>query len=131
MTNNDTIRHLGPNFPTLTRHNSSTSPDTVWSNNRTFHNIHLKPGPFTSSDHIPIIATITCNPIQIPIRPRLQIAKADWDAYTDKLTNNTLPTNPHPLIEEIDDYLDIWTNEIKQTATETIPTIRYRTIPGV
>ncbi|KAG0417182.1 hypothetical protein EQH57_1014 [Dictyocoela roeselum] len=47
----DTCRYEGPFFPTLLRHNSTTSPDIVLTNRLAFHNLHLRPGPLTSSDH--------------------------------------------------------------------------------
>ena len=127
----DTIRHIGPYFPTLVRHNSSTAPDSVWSNNKTFHNIHLRPGPLTSSDHLPIIATITVQPIQIPIKPRLQTAKADWTKYTDLLSEADFHYDPHPTLEQLDDFTDLFTDHILNATKESIPTITQRTIPGI
>ena len=123
--------YIGPNFPTLIRHNSASSPDIVLTNTKTFHNIHLTPGPITPSDHIPIIATISINPIQIPILPRKSFHKADWEGYTQHLSHITPPTDPHPTLEDIDTELDSWTKHIKEASDLFIPTIKYRTVPGI
>jgi hypothetical protein len=124
-------RHIGPHFPTLITHNSTTSPDIVLQNTHAYHNIHLRPGPITPSDHIPIIATISANPIQIPIRPRKQHHKADWNKYKQILSIVTPPTQQDPTLEEIDEQLNSWTEYVKQASNETIPTLTYRIIPGI
>ena len=126
----DTARHLGPHFPTFMRSNSSTTPDIVLSNNRTFHNILLQPGPVTTSDHIPIIATITTNPIQIPIKPRPHFERANWEGYQTDLSgySGVAPSNATP--EQIDQAITDWTNEVLRAAENNIPTLHYRIIPG-
>jgi hypothetical protein len=127
----DKCRHVGPHFPTLIRHNSTTSPDIVLTNDKTFHNLHLKPGPLTPSDHIPLIAVITVQPILIPIKPRKSFHKADWDNYKRQLADVITPNDPHPTLEDIDTYLDDWTDKIKQATEDNIPTITHRTLPGI
>jgi hypothetical protein len=127
----DLCRHEGPDFPTLLRHNATTSPDIVLTNHLAFHNFHLRPGPITPSDHIPIIATLTCNPIQIPIKPRKSIHRANWEQYATDLSNIHIPTDPHPTLEQIDDSLDQWTEAIKKASDDNLPTLKYRTIPGI
>ncbi|KAF2344916.1 Endonuclease/exonuclease/phosphatase [Trinorchestia longiramus] len=97
--------HIGPNFPTLLTHNSITSPDIVLTNTQTFQNIRLQPGPLTPSDHTPIRATITANPIQIPIPPRPSFHNADWTQYKSLLTAQTVPQDPQPTLEETDNHL--------------------------
>ena len=131
LLNDDRCRHIGPQFPTLMTHNSTTSPDIALTNNQTFHNVKLQPGPMTSSDHIPIIATISCNPLAIPIKPRRQFRKADWDGYANHLTDLNLPTEDNPTLEQIDYYLEEWTRHVQDATDKFIPTIRYRTIPGI
>ena len=126
-----TCQYAGPHFPTFITHNSTTSPDIVLTNNRVFHNLYLQPGPLTSSDHIPIVATITVSPIQIPIRPRKCIHRANWTQYKADLSNIHPPTEPNPTLEEIDEQLDNWTRHIQNASDKNIPTIKNRIIPGI
>lgn len=123
--------YIGPNFPTYLSHNTASHPDIVLTNNRTIHNIHLKPGPITPSDHIPIIARISAHPIQIPIQPRKSFHKANWDTYKEQLSTVNPPNNPHPTLEEIDQYIETWNNAIQTASDNSIPTTRYRIIPGI
>ena len=52
------------------------------------HNIHL-----TFSGQIPVIITISSNPIQIAIRPRRQFAKGiNWPASQQELLTIPTPT---------------------------------------
>ena len=127
----DKCRHVGPDFPTLLRHNSTTSPDIVLTNNRAFQNIDIRPGPMTPSDHIPMIATITCNPIPIKIKPRHQFHRADWTNFRNSMADIAVPDDRHPRLEDIDNYLDQWTTTIQKATERHIPTIKYRTIPGI
>jgi len=127
----DKCQVLGPNFPTFHTHRSATSPDIAISNLKTFHNIHFKPGPLTPSDHIPIIATISANPIQIPIRPRRSFYNADWTGYRTTLSETNFPRLDSPTMDEIDDRLENWTKTVKDATDKHIPTIRHRTIPGI
>lgn len=127
----DNCHYVGPHFPTLLRHNSTTSPDIVLTNTRTFHNLHLTPGPLTPSDHIPIIARITTHPIRIDIKPRKTFHRADWDGYKRQLQDVETPTNPYPRLEDIDDYLQEWTRLVQDASDDNIPTIRQRIVPGL
>ncbi|KAF2351237.1 Endonuclease/exonuclease/phosphatase [Trinorchestia longiramus] len=131
LINKNKCIHIGPNFPTLLTHNSTTSPEIVLTNTQTFHNIRLQPGPLTPSDHIPIIATITANPIQIPICPRPSFHNADWTQYKSLLTAHTAPQDPLPTLEEIDNHLSNWESHITAAFNQAIPTITHRTIPGI
>ena len=124
----NTVQHLGPSFPTYMRENCTTAPDIVLSNNKAFYNIHLTPGPLTSADHTPILAKISANPIQIPIKPRFQFPKANWDKFQEELENVPVPTGSHPSTTEIDDHLNKFTELVKKATEESVPTITYRTL---
>lgn len=124
-------QHVGPDFPTLIRHNSNTRPDIVLTNNHVFHNLHLRPGPITTSDHIPIIATISSEPIRIQIKPRKSFHKADWTGYKTDLLDFPIPTDSNPTLEHIDDCLENWTTAIQNSSDNNIPIITSRTIPSI
>ena len=125
------LQHLGPFFPTYMTHRSTTSPDMVFANNKHFHNIHLTPGPLTSSDHIPIIAKITANPIQIPIKPRRQFRKANWPAFKQDLENINIDIPDNATPNDIDKALDTWNTHVNAASDRHIPTLQYRVVPGV
>ena len=124
-------KHDGPFFPTLLRHNSSTSPDIILSNYKTFHNTYSYPGPMTPSDHISIVFTVSSDPIQIPIKPRQSIHKANWQQYQNDLSGLQPPTEHYPLLTDIDNHLDTWTKAVIKASEDNIPTLRYRTVPGI
>ena len=68
----------------------------------------------TPSDNIPILATITCNPIPIKIKPGLQFSKADWAGCSNSMTNIEIPKDVYPTLEQIDNHLDKWTSIVQQ-----------------
>ena len=82
LINRGHAQRLGPTFPTYLTHRSATSHDIILANNRVFHNTHSKAGThLTSSDHIYIVFAISASPIQIPIKKRDEVRRADWDRY--------------------------------------------------
>ena len=127
----DVIEHVGPSFPTRIVSNSSSTPDIVISNKATYHNILLTPGPSTTSDHIPIVAKITANPIQIPIKPRPHYARANWDRYKDDLENFTTPNLENATPDQIDQAASDWASKIKLASDTHIPLLKYRVVPGL
>ena len=129
--NDNRIKHIGPFFKTRTTNTTRRSPDIALSNNRAFHNIYLKPGPLTPSDHLPIIAIISSDPIQIPINPRLQFSKTDWTKYKRLLNDKELPILETATLEEIDLQIETWTNFINDATRQTTPLLNYRKIPGI
>ena len=131
LINQNRARHLGPHFPTLLRGTGCTTPDIVLCNRPAFHNIHFAEGPLTTSDHIPIIARISGDPIQIPIKPRYQYDRADWDGFQEELENIIPPDLNFKTPQEIDEHLEIWTNKIKEATEKHIPVLTHRIIPGV
>lgn len=77
----DKITHLGPQFVTYRERSTATTPDIVLSNMKTFHNLQIKPGPITASDHIPIIVKITADKITEPTTNTINTKKADLDTF--------------------------------------------------
>ena len=124
-----TLTHLGPDFTTYHERGSSTTPDIILGNNKTIHNITMKAGPLTESDHLPIIMTITSKAITNPITPRPNPSRADWDKFNDKveeLINNIVITdNMTPV--HIDTAIETWYNAIQTGMNISMPTIRRET----
>ena len=100
LIDNNKLKHIGPDFPTFLSHNASTSPDIVLTNNRTYHNIQIKPGPITPSDHIPILIKITSQPIQIDTPPTYIINKTNWDLFNREVQNKTRNINTDPYMNQ-------------------------------
>ena len=71
------MTHHGPPFHTFVSRKNLTTPDKIISNKKFNFNLHLQQGPQTTSDHLPIIAKISVNPIQIPIKPRYSFKKVN------------------------------------------------------
>ena len=125
------LTYQGSDFPTIVNNNGIGIPDIVLTNQSFNMNLHLQPGPLTPSDHTPIIATISTNPIQVPIKPRLQLHRADWSKFKSLLSihNPTIP--PNPSTEQIDKLISEWTDKIQAASKQSIPTIYNRAAPGV
>lgn len=121
--------HIGPLFKTFITPRACGNPDIVLSNDRLRHNIHLSPGPLTTSDHVPVIIKISTSPIQIPAVPKLNYKSANWENFTNDLLN-FMPINldQHP-VQRIDEELGKWFKEIENAIKHNIPTTTYRTIP--
>ena len=121
-------QHIGPHFPTFLTHRSSTSPDIILSNHRTFHNTYASPGTIlTSSDHNYMKFTISSSPLQIPTKERPSLKRADWDTYRDILSVNTILDEEHPTKEEIETQTQTWITQITHAANSTIPKTKYKT----
>ncbi len=89
---NRLIQHIGPEFPTYYTHRRGTTPDIILTNHRTYHNTHTISGPLTTSDHIPIIFTISTATILIPSPTRPNYSKANWETFKIHVIN-TLHSN--------------------------------------
>lgn len=126
-----TLQHRGPHFPTYLAANTSTAPDIFLTNLKTYHNTHIEAGPLTTSDHLPIILTISASPIQVPAPPRPNYKQADWVKFKEEIereTNRSTFTNPATL-EEIDQEINSWYNTILTATNNHIPTTHHRTLP--
>lgn len=89
---NKILLHLGPKFPTFFNHTSGTTPDLILSNNKIYHNTKIEPGPLTSSDHLPILFTITARAIT-ETTPRIIVySKTNWDLFREVVERN-IPEN--------------------------------------
>ena len=131
LVQNRLIQHIGPDFPTFYTHRRGTTPDIVLTNYRTYHNTNFEPGPLTTSDHIPIIFTISTTPILIPVHPRPNYRKADWEKFeatvTDSIANNNLD---NATLEDIDSAVENWHESINRATLEAIPKTFYKRLPS-
>lgn len=126
---NGLITHLGPDFATFISERGHGTPDIILTNNRHIHNIHTRPGPITTSDHLPIVTLLSASPIQVPSLPRFLLHRADWDGFRRELTHN-LPINLDGMPNtEIDRHLNSWFDQITAAMDRHIPKSSHITLP--
>ena len=130
LLDNNKLKHIGPDFPTFLSHNAATTPDIVLSNNKTYHNIQIQPGPITPSDHIPILIKITSQPIKIDTPPTYIMNKTNWELFSRKIQDQTIniSTDPNMSQQNLDKSLKEWIGALTDTMNECIPTKTYKTI---
>ena len=58
-----------------------TKPDVVLGNRHAFYNIAITEGEITTSDHMPIIVTLSTKAIIKDFVKRNKFKNADWDKY--------------------------------------------------
>lgn len=129
LTSRGNVIHQGPNFKTFITPRACGTPDVVLTNNRIIHNMHITPGQLTTSDHLPIIITLSASPIQIPITPRLDLKHANWDAFKTELNSFDISDLQNQPTREIENKLGRWFDAITRAMNNHIPTIKHRTLP--
>ena len=117
------LKHIGPHFPTFYNYNTASTPDTVLTNARAYHNYRITLGPETSSDHATIRLELDEEPIFVPIHPRHQTSKTDWSTYTELLSGYRQPELNGATLEVVDNSLEDLTNHIVAAINELTPVI--------
>ena len=125
------ITHLGPDFPTFISGDHATTPDIVLGNRYADLSIVMKPGPLTTSDHLPIVATISTNPIITEtVIERDDYNRADWEGLQTYLQNLPRATNLRlASIENIEEELDKWFTDVCNAKDQFIPKVRHTKLP--
>ena len=83
----------------------------------------------TSSDHLPIILTVSTDPILIPIKPRPSYKQANWDGYTQYLSDNPTIDLQNGSLQDIDNAIETVTRQIQDATQRYIPTVHHRPVP--
>ena len=123
------LTHLGPDFQTFISGANSGTPDVILGHTRNFHNIHIKPGSITTSDHLPVIMKISTSPIQTPVPPRYNLKHANWEAFQADLTNTpAISLHRKPAIE-INAHMENWFSTVTTAMEKHIPRTRHKTLP--
>ncbi len=87
------LLHVGPNFPTFTRHGAATTPDKILSNKHHYLNTMCEPGNITTSDHIPVIFKLSTTPF-ITLQPPVdKFHRGDWESFQQILNSKINITN--------------------------------------
>lgn len=124
-----TVQHHGPDFKTYMNPRAVGTPDIILTNDHIVHNMHVTAGPLTSSDHLPIILTLSAAPIQVPTTPRLDKGRANWTQFEDNLKDYTTPELDGRPTTDIDKELEKWYMATDRAIDNNIPTTKYRTLP--
>ena len=130
--NRDEFVHLGPHFRTFLGHNGASAPDIILANKRARDCFHSQPGPpeatditpgrMNGSDHVPVIFTISSDPLVIPTPTRFCYREADWDEYKEYITDTLqLPNLEGQATESIEQAIDHLYATILTAKQESIP----------
>ncbi len=129
LINQGSLIHLGPQFPTYISHNAATTPDRVFTNKHNYLNTFIEPGNITTSDHIPVILTVSTTPIYIKTKEILQYKRADWDKFTEILNEKLNVKNLNNFTAEaIDEEVTNWIETVKDTMDKTIPKSKFKPV---
>ena len=126
--NRGLLRHLGPPFKTFHGLHSST-PDKIFSNDKTYHNLLIEKTDPCFNDHVPIKITISCNPIAIAIPPRLNSFKTDWEKFSEETANFEFTDLSNATHEEIETAIENVTSKMKDAINNSTPLTSYRVLP--
>ncbi len=127
LINQGKLIHLGPHFPTYYSHNSTTNPDKIFSNKHHYLNYICEQGEITTSDHLPIIFTLSTKPF-IKEKPKVyNYNKADWDVFKQNLDQHINVTNlESSTTEQIENATLNWIQTIKNAMELAIPKSNYQ-----
>ena len=123
-------QRLGPDFDTFYARNGRSRPDSILANRRAHFNWLAVQGPLTSSDHCPIVMTLSSAPIEVPAPQKHRYSQADWPAYTYCVERSTAPLvlDGRPT-GDIETALDMWYANIDEAKRRHIPMTNVRNLP--
>ena len=126
------LHFLGPRFYTFFSFNTKGKPDLIFGNTQFLQLAHsITEGPRNpASDHIPIITTISTTPLAIPIQPRFNYNRANWEGFRTHMETFNIPNITNKNTEEIDILWDNLTEHIMRGANIYIPKTKYKIIPA-
>ncbi len=93
------------------KYNVVSKPDKVLTNKHNNLNTLIEPGDITTSDHIPIILTISTEPILKKKGEAYNYNKADWEVFQSILNKSININNLHNQnILYLEEQLQNWVN---------------------
>ena len=91
----------------------------------------IQRGILTSSDHYPVVVTISTKPIIKEVKPSLIFRKADWNKFKENVNQEIMKTNNDINLDEdrtnridkekVDRALEGWTNAVTNSVKRSIP----------
>lgn len=114
LIDNNTLNHIGPDFPAFITNNTHTTPHIILTNNRIYHTHVIEAGPGTISDHLPTTVTLMAQAMKIPTPIQFNLKKVDWDKFIEIIQDNIHEVKPNNRVshQEIDKALQTWYNTI-------------------
>lgn len=95
----------------------------IFSNDKAYHDIKIESGSFTTSYHLPLLCTITCKPTIIPVTPKSNTNKANWEQFERKKNNGMINISIEENMDRtaLDNRLRDWHETVKDAMKEAIP----------
>lgn len=121
--------HLGPDFKTYLTNRAASTPDIILNSNIHCHNIYIKQGKITTSDHLPIIIQLSGSPIQLPTAPQMDLKHDNWDEFQTELAQNTFENMDGKIKTAINSEMHSWFGLLQKAMDNHIPIRHYCTIP--
>ena len=138
MISRNLVSFVGPDFNTRTGQHGVSRPDIILRNNQAFYNYSIREGDLTTSDHIPVIFTISTTTIVKDTQGRKQYSRTNWEDFKRLVENDIdvkqeerdLGGNPRGInMEIIDKELGDWFNIIQQCLNNATPNRTLSYIP--
>ena len=121
--------HLGPAFKTYHCYRSMTTPDLVLGNQHAYLNYNIVPGPSTTSDHVPVLMTVSVNPLVVRTEPTFSYKDADWEVFKRKVEEDlALPDLDGQPVASIDEAVERFYQVVEAAKEEGIPKKVFRVL---
>ena len=139
LVNNNSYQYMGPDFGTMAYRGDNSKPDIVFNNNKGHLHYRMEQGQITTSDHLPLLMTLSTSPIMYPIKERYVKKLTKWDKFEkgveidmkQRETDVSLTDRSHREIDivKIDQEINQWTDIISRHYDENTPKKKFVTIP--
>ena len=127
---NNKLNYIGPGFPTYFCHNNTqgTRPDIILTNNKFYHNYHIKPSGMGPSDHMGINLRISCDPILIECPLWEDYKNTKWQLYMDMLKDIPLVNLEGKHLSCIFNEISTLYSLIYKAKEKTTPIVKFKRI---
>ena len=130
--------HMGPDFNTLTWVSGVGRPDILLGNQRAplLHHA-LREGDLTSSDHLPVVVTLSTKPIIVLTKNNLNLKKTNWDTFQTSIAERMLQQQQSLTRTQttnidktkIDEELSTWMVNIQEELEKSTPRQAFKQLP--